>query len=160
MSQREQILSMFQLLASSSKLLIDDVTEEESMVRSEHRFNHIRWQTGHLVHSNYQILRLLDESRAAHPGLKEIFDYRTELSDDPNFYPTMAELRRLMKEVEKDIEEAAKEAPDAAFDREVVWGEGKIPVSHMIGFLCMHNFYHCGQITHIRKMLGRPRPFV
>jgi uncharacterized damage-inducible protein DinB len=160
MAIHDQILFMLNMVASTTEPLINDITEEESMSRGVHQFNHIRWQTGHLIHTDYQMLSLLGGDQTAPAEYKKLFDYKTELSDDPDFYPPMAELRQALIDVEKALEEAAAKADDAVYAGEVDWADGPIPVSHMISFLCMHNFYHCGQITHIRKMFGRPRPFV
>ena len=52
MASRGQLVYMLKTAAQIVKPLIEDITEEESMARTEYGFNHIRWQTGHLAHTS------------------------------------------------------------------------------------------------------------
>jgi uncharacterized damage-inducible protein DinB len=159
MADRNQIVFMLKMNADTVKPLIDDINEDESMERGQHQLNHIRWHTGHLVHTYHSILALLGEAKAETEEFKKLFDFGMEISDDPSFYPPMSDLRRELFELQSRAVETSEKVPENVFDNEVEWFGDQIPVGHMLAFLCMHNFYHCGQITIIRKILGRPRPF-
>jgi len=160
MASREQLVYMLKTAAQVVKPLIEDITDEESMARTEHNFNHIRWQTGHLLHSNYATLALFSQEKVEPRDYGGIFGGGTELSDDPKAYPSMAELRSELLGLEDRIIALAEKANDDVFEREIEWGSKKVKVWQAMSFLCMHNFYHAGQITQIRKTLGRDRPFV
>jgi len=160
MAKRGHLVYMLKTTAQIVKPLIEDITEEESMERTEHRFNHIRWQTGHLAHSDYSILALLSHDKGEPKDYGKIFGGGTELSDEPSAYPPMADLRGELFDLQNRVIKLAEEADDDVFEREIDWGSKKVPVWQAISFLCLHNFYHAGQITQIRKALGRGRPFV
>lgn len=160
MAAREQLVYMLKTTVQVVKPLIEDITEEESMARTENNFNHIRWQTGHLLHSNYATLALFSQEKIEPKDYGNIFGGGAELSDDPKAYPSMAELRRELLDLKERIIALAEKADDEVFEREIEWGSKKITVWQAMSFLCMHNFYHAGQITQIRKTLGRGRPFV
>jgi uncharacterized damage-inducible protein DinB len=159
MADRNQIVYMLKMNTDTIKPLIDDINEEESMERGNHQLSHIRWLTGHLVCTYNTIQSLMGEEKTENDELKKLFDFGVEISDDPALYPSMSDLRKELFEVQKVVVEAVQNAPEAVFDKEMEWFGSQIPVGHMLSFLCMHNFYHCGQITIIRKILGRPRPF-
>ena len=160
MARREQLAYMLKTTAEIVKPLIDDITEEESMVRGSDRFNHIRWQTGHLIHTDNFILQALGQNKTAPESYTDLFaGNNREISDDPEHYPLMAALRTEILVLHKRLIDLVEEVDEAIFDQEIPWGESKAPVWRGITFLCMHDFYHAGQITHIRKALGRERPF-
>jgi len=160
MADREQTAYMLKMTTSTIRTLIEDVGEDESMIRGEHGFNHIRWQTGHLFHIYHSILRLLGVEKSDTEKIKALFDFGTYISDEADDYPPMADIRANLLEIMAEAEKAAETVADDILDREVNRVDGKIGTGHLLSFLCMHNWYHAGQITHLRKILGRPRPFV
>lgn len=150
---------MFDNVARITGNLIADITEEESMIRGEHALNHIRWQTGHLVHSDNIILSLFDEKAEDFDLYKRIFQGGTDPSDDSSAYPSMADLRDRFSEVHQKVIRRVERATDAELSKEVGSGEHKATVWQAITFLCAHAFYHSGQIAQVRKIIGRDRMF-
>ncbi|MEW5923848.1 MAG: DinB family protein [Candidatus Zixiibacteriota bacterium] len=159
MSYRENLLYMMKVNQQVLKRLVDDITEEESLEQGAHGHNHIRWQTGHLVHSNVFILKCLGEDIDDFGNYKELFGGGSKIADDPSVYPSLAELRAQLFELQAKSIAAAEKIPDADLEKGVDWGERKVPAWQSISFLCMHDFYHSGQIVNIRKILNREQPF-
>jgi len=54
---------------------------------------------------------------------------------------------------------ALEKASDDDLLREMGGEDGSTPVWKMITFLCMHDFYHSGQIMYHRRGVGRKWPF-
>ncbi|SYZ72057.1 conserved hypothetical protein [Candidatus Zixiibacteriota bacterium] len=158
MTRKDHLLYMLKTNQFVIKKLLDDITEEESMIRGEGGFNHIRWLTGHLYGSDGYSFSLLGVEDEATGKYSKIFGGGSVVSDDPAVYPSMADIRdRLYKSHDK-LMEVIEAAPDGDLEKEI-GGERKQPVWQGLTFLAMHEFYHAGQIVHIRKMLGRSRPF-
>jgi uncharacterized damage-inducible protein DinB len=156
---RDQVQYMIETNQQVAKRLLDDIDEEESMARGGHGFNHIRWQAGHLLYSCAYVLSLFGDTSEDLEQLKKDFGGGTEISDDPSAYPSLADLRDRLYHAHDRAISRAKEMADADFDKDVGDGENKHPIWQSVIFLCMHGFYHAGQVVQTRKILGRERPF-
>lgn len=142
------------------KRLLDDVSEEESLQRGNDNLLHIRWQTGHLVHSMGSMVRVLGQAYEHPEGYEKLFAAGSEISDDPSIYPNFAALRQQLYDLHDQAHIAAGRLSDPDLDRDLPRPSGqKMKVMDAAQFLCMHTFYHAGQITVIRRILGRERPF-
>lgn len=158
MTRRDHLLYMLKTNQHVIKRLLDDITEEESMVRGEGGLNHIRWLAGHLYGSDgycFSLLGVKDDSTGQY---SKIFGGGSVVSDDPTTYPSMAELRDLLYKSHERLFKIISDLSDNELEREI-GEEKKQPVWQPLTFLAMHEFYHAGQIVQIRKMLGRERPF-
>lgn len=160
MSQRDHLLYMLEIVQQLVKPLIDDITDEESMERGGLQINHVRWQTCHLLYTDSYLSTLLGNEETEMGKFQRLAEGGTEPSDEASAYPPMDELRTKLYALHDRILQAARTVPESRFAEEVGEENKKSPVWKNIAFLCMHDFYHAGQITHIRKMLGRGRPFV
>lgn len=159
MSYRENLSYMMKINQQAIKKLVDDVTEEESLERGVYGYNHIRWQIGHLVHCQVIILKSLGEKTGDFGNYKELFGGGSKIADDPSVYPSLAELGAQLYELQTRAIAATEKIPESDLKKEVDWGERKAPAWQAISFLCMHDFYHSGQIVNMRKILRREQPF-
>ncbi len=159
MSSRENILYMLKVNQQVLKRLLDDITEEESLEQGADGHNHIRWQAGHIVHSNASILRRLGGIVEDSERYEKLFGGGSKISDNPSVYPSMDELRARLYELQEQSITAAEKISDKALEADADWGDKKLPAWKPVSFLCMHDFYHAGQIVNIRKILKREQPF-
>lgn len=159
MSYRENLLYMMKINQQAIKRLVDDVTEEESLEQGIYGYNHIRWQIGHLVHCQVIILKHLGEQAGDFSKYKELFGGGSKIADDTAIYPSLAKLRTQLYELQEMSIAAAEQIRDSDLEKQVDWGDRKAPVWQAISFLCMHDFYHSGQIVNMRKILKREQPF-
>ncbi len=145
---------------SAVKKLIDDVTEEESVMQIENITNHIRWQTGHIVNSADFMLSILSEDGATPDEWKELFKRGAESRDDASVYPSMSELKEKLYSLYDKLPEALEDKSDTFLDEEIEiapgWKESRI---NSLIFFGEHTFYHCGQIAMMIRSIGRERPF-
>jgi uncharacterized damage-inducible protein DinB len=139
--------------------LLDDMTDEESVVMIEKIPNHIRWLTGHMVYSNGFALTQLGSKDSGWRKYEKLFGGGSEIAVDPSTYPSIAELRETLNSFYDRELELLENISDEDLERDV-GEEGKpMPAWKRFSFICMHDFYHAGQIVQIRRALGRERPF-
>ena len=130
------------------------------MRRAHENVNHIRWQTGHLVYSAGLLLKLLGETADIPEEWNGLFGYGSTLQDDKSVYPSMTDLKTKLYELYEQTFTALDNLPVERMDEEVDLGEDwKAAPAEGALYLCAHEFYHAGQITVMRRVLGRDKPF-
>lgn len=160
MDKKESLKNMLQSNHDTIKKLIDDISEEESM-RHDYEFcNHIRWQTGHLIDSARLVLKLLGENAVVPEEWTKLFGYGSKLYDNASIYPSMGELKEKLYGLYDQTLSTLDNLPAENLEREVELGEDwKTTSSEGIPAFCRHEYYHAGQITIMRRAIGRERPF-
>lgn len=160
MGKRENLRFLFKSNHGAARKLIDDITEDESMFRGKDNINHICWQTGHLVYNAGLILNILGDNSAIPEKWIELFKRGAEFHDDNSVYPAMSELKKKLYSLYEQLSCALDGITDAFLDEKIDivpgWNETRM---NGILFFCTHEFYHCGQIVIIRRLLGREQPF-
>lgn len=159
MSRSDHILYMLKSNQQVTRKLIDDITEEQSMVRGKDQGNHIRWQTGHITYCAGIILSLLGEKIDEHNKFQKMFGGGSVISEISADYPSMAELKEHLYRYQDRAIELAGKLSDADLEKETGEENNRVPIWRPITFLCMHEFYHDGQIVNTRKTIGKERPF-
>ena len=159
MKVKEQLQYMVNVNKTVAGRLLDDMTDEESLVLVDKIPNHIRWQAGHMVYSNGFALTQLGNNDQDWQKYGKTFGGGSEIADDPSAYPPIAELRETLYRFYDRELELLENISDAELEKDV-GDEGKpMPAWKRFSFMCMHDFYHAGQIMQIRRALGRARPF-
>jgi len=142
------------------RALLDDISDEESMRHDYEHCNHIRWQTGHLVYSATLSLKLLGETSDVSEEWIKLFGGGPKIIDNASIYPNMAQLRDKLYALYEDIYRALDKTTIEYLDMEIEFlPKWKTTPIDGILFFCTHEFYHAGQITVMRRVLGRDRPF-
>jgi hypothetical protein len=156
---KEQLKYMVNVNKLVAGNILPDITEEESLVRIDRIPNHIRWQVGHMVYSNGFALTQLGDGDMDWRKYGKIFGGGSVIAGDPSVYPSIAELMKtLIGFYDRELELLEK-LSDNDLNKDV-GEEGKpMPAWKRFSFMCMHDFYHCGQIVQIRRALGHGRPF-
>jgi hypothetical protein len=159
MTTRGTLLYMLKVNREALKELLDDITDEESLVRLPNGGNHIRWLTGHLVCYNSNAAKLLGDKNDRFDKLSQQFGAGSEIPADSSMYPQMEELRKLLYRTYDDAIKLLESVDDSYLETEVGEEDRKRRLSEVIAFYRLHDFYHAGQITALRRALGRQRPF-
>lgn len=141
--------------------LLDDVSEEESLVRGADKLMHIRWPAGHLVWGARVTLQTLGADCALPPEWVALFGRGAPFNEDDRAYPTMSDLRNKLYQLHGEIGEhlAGMDTADLekTLDSDPVFHDTDAVKTALS--LCTHDFYHAGQIAVMRRILGRERPF-
>ena len=160
MSAKDNLKVQFKSNQDALKVLLDDVTEQESLDRAGGICNPIIWQTGHLAWCADTIVWLLGGKREFPDDWKVIFEYGAKLPEDDTAFPPFKEVRDKLYELQSKANGALDAFDESKFAEEVQieadWKAKRIDALFSFG---KHDFYHAGQITVLRNQLGRERPF-
>jgi uncharacterized damage-inducible protein DinB len=160
MTKKENLMVLLKSNHAAVRKLIDDVDDIESMVCGKDNRNHIRWLTGHLVYNAGNILKVLGAENAVSEKWLKLFCKESEISDNPNNYPSMAELKNKLYSLYVQIYKTLNKMTDSDLDKNIEpFPKWQTTPMDALLFLCTHEFYHAGQITNMLRILGRERPF-
>ncbi len=145
------------------KAYIEDLSDDDLLVRPVEGTNHIKWQLGHLIASQVGLVESVCPGKmpALPEGFAAKYDKATAQSDDPEAFDSKAELIRLAEEQLA----ATTAALDSLSDEDL---EKPIPeryqmfgptVAHLFAGLPAHWTMHTGQWAIIRRKLGKPPLF-
>ena len=156
MDQKETLKILLNTNHSTIKKLVEDISEEESMVTGKDNLNHIRWQLGHLVLSDMLIIRAYGEKY----DLPEVdwvplFGRGSKLSTKSEDYPALAQIKERLYDIYENQIKALNEIDITDLDKEIEFFPG-FTSQALKGalFFCQHEFYHAGQIAQLRRILG------
>lgn len=140
-----------------------DLSDEDMLQRSHPECNHIKWQMGHLISSENQMINgVCPGSMPDLPdGFAERYTKETASSDDPGAFDSKADLRQLLEQQREATlmalagqsdEDLSKPAPEAM--------QAYAPtVADVFSLQGGHWMMHAGQWAVIRRQLGRPPLF-
>jgi uncharacterized damage-inducible protein DinB len=142
------------------KKLWDEIEDEESLERGKDNLTHIRWIAGHITNATGFMLNILRGKNHAPEGWDALFRGGHELESDHTCYPGMVEIRKIFDSNRKEIYSALEKISTEELEtkREIAPGWNITPEEAML-FLCTHEFYHAGQISTLRCILGKERAF-
>ena len=137
-------------------LVLGDLTDDLARRRTRDGDGpSIAWEVGHMLDYRCQLIRLLGAPRASPFTVA----FATSSATDGADYPTVAEFRRLWKEIEADLQAALEGAGEATVRNTVEDGpHAGRPVLDAVAFFMFHEAYHMGAIGAIRKAMGLAGP--
>lgn len=143
--------------------LIMDLKDDQLVEPTSKGGNHALWILGHLVYSESSVIHtiLLGNESCPHADLQPLFGHGSEPSTDASIYPSFDELLTQWEEVRAftlatldsfSDDDLDKPAPGCPEEWESWFGTiGKVFTAKII-----HPTMHYGQLSDIRKTLGRP----
>ncbi|MBD3216979.1 MAG: DUF664 domain-containing protein [candidate division Zixibacteria bacterium] len=142
------------------KKLWDNISDEESLERGSENLTHIRWIAGHITNALGYMVNIAGGTSHIPTGWDELFRGGKEMEEDFSKYPLMDEIRANFdlnrKELYKALENIPTEELETAKEIAPDWN---IPPQEALMFLVNHEFYHAGQISTMRNILGKERAF-
>ncbi len=147
-------------LTTGQKLLrryVEDLTPQEYLHRPAPRANCVAWLIGHLTLSDRNLLKRLN---APLPELPEGFEHRFSRDEgcpQAGEFGDVSRLIPLFDEHRDRLVAAVKAAPPELLDKPL---DKPHPMFSTVGevaaFMALHGAMHAGQITIIRRSLGKP----
>lgn len=144
----------FEVNAGILASALNGLSDSQFAARPAPGFNSIQWVFGHLTHTRCGAAAILGSSIAAPWG--EHFGGPTASMKDGAAYPSRAELQRAWDEATAELRAGLARATPALLDTAVA-----IPVplpdprvARVMPFLALHESYHVGQLSLLRKLLG------
>jgi hypothetical protein len=139
------------------KRYVGDLTPQEYLHRPAPKANCVAWLIGHLTLSDRSLLKRLN---APLPELPEGFEHRFSRDEgcpQAGEFGDVSGLMPLFDEHRNRLVAAVKAAPPELLDKPL---DKPHPLFSTVGevatFLALHGAMHAGQITIIRRSLGRP----
>lgn len=135
---------------------LQDLTDEEMMRRPAPKANHIKWQVGHLIAAEHDLIE--KGAPGAMPPLPEGFAdrYAKENSsvDDPAAFDSKEALLAAAEAQRAGTLAALEKIDEAEFDKET--GIEYAPtIGHLFSLQGSHWMMHAGQWAVVRRQLGR-----
>lgn len=160
MSEKDNLRTLIKYNQDALKQLLDDVSEQESRECLGGLCNPIIWQAGHLAWCADTVFWLLGGEKEFPDNWTTVFEYGAKLPEDDAAFPPFKEVRDKLYELQSKINSALDVFDAGKFVDEVeIAKDWKANRLDALFSFSKHDFYHAGQITILRKKLGRERPF-
>lgn len=145
------------------KAYIEDLTDQEMLVRPVPGANHINWQIGHVILSQSMLVESVCPGKMPRlpEGFAERYSKDTAGLDDLKAFDSKAELIRIAEEQNAGAMAALDSLSDADLEKpspEKFQRFGP-KVAHIFTMLPAHWTMHAGQWAVIRRKLGKPPLF-
>jgi uncharacterized damage-inducible protein DinB len=133
---------------------LDGLTPEELWRRPSDHNNPMLWVAGHVVQTRAMILGLLGER--VDTGWGQLFNRGAAISDTTD-YPGREAIEQVMRDVSPRLRAKLAALDDGFLARPATIGvPGTSTVGDELAFFALHESYHIGQLSFIRKALGYP----
>jgi hypothetical protein len=163
MNTREAIRISIEMGKLITTMYLEDLSDQEMMHRPHPRCNHIKWQLGHLILSEHQMIEsCLSGAMPPLPdGFAEQYSRETCGSDDDQAFHSKAELMELFEEQRAGTLAALDRCSDEELDAPTPEAMRGYAPNVGTAFLLQdsHWVMHAGQWVVIRRQLGRPALF-
>lgn len=158
--KRDHLLAHARTIHGATGKLIADITESESLVCLPGNPNHIRWLTGHILGSVAVRQRIVGGPLTIPGEWDKLFARGGAVPADVAAMPPMAELRDSLTKFWAEEQKAISGLTDdyLSAEADILMGWKAVRFDAALFFLS-HEFYHAGQISLIRRSLGRDRMF-
>ncbi len=159
MNAHEAIKASMQMPDMICSGYLDDLTDEELLVRPVDGANHIAWQLGHLISSEHNMVeQVCPGSMPALPeGFAAGYTPDSSKSDDPSAFLTKQEYVKLLAEQRAGTLAALEKLSDEDLDQPGPESLKRIcpTVGAVFTMQPTHWTMHAGQWAIIRRKLGR-----
>ncbi len=138
---------------------LEDLTDEDMMRRPHSECNHLKWQVGHLIASEHQMINGV--CPGAMPELPEGFADRytkeTATSNDPAAFDSKEDLMRVHQEQRQATLAALEKLTDEDLDREAPESMRSYAPNCAAAFSMQgsHWLMHAGQWVIVRREIGK-----
>lgn len=160
MSNIKQLLAQFDLLNHWFNNSLDGISDSESNQRIDPQMNHIKYLAGHLVNAQYGIADL-SGAKIEHKW-DELFAGLSKTKAMDNFdYPEIDEIKNEWNRIFQQIRQNLEKLTTADLEEEIpgsfLAGSGIFDGSKgdLWAFMNEHQMYHIGQISILRRALGK-----
>ena len=163
MNTKEAIKTSIDLGKMISMSYLGDMSDEEMMHRPHPECNHIKWQLGHLIQSENQMINgCIPGAMPALPdGFAEKYTKETAGKDEPSSFDSREELMRLFEQQREATLAALGKLSDADLSNPTPEAMQGYAANWGAAFIMQdaHWVMHAGQWAVIRRQLGRPAMF-
>ncbi len=147
------IANMFNANAQIFEKATQGVPSEKWLTRPGDGSNHLAWIAGHVVVHRAKVGKILGLQWSA--PWEKLFARGAQLVG-PEQYPDAAEIRRSFQELSAKVSTALPNVSAETLKQPVAKGQASLDgtVGGTIALLCLHESFHVGQMSYLRKWLG------
>lgn len=163
MTGKQVLLNGMEFSSKLMKMVVEDLTDADLLVRPVPGANHIAWQWGHLISAEHRVMSGLGFAMPPLPdGFLKYHSKPGAASDSADHFQTKAEYIRLYAEQRAASRKYLEEMDDTRLAETLP--EGKFPplfntVCDIFYMLGAHMAFHAGQFSATRRKLGKPVAF-
>lgn len=149
----QTVTNQFRFNNATYERTIQGIPPEQWLIQPSPELNHLLWVVGHAAVTRAVGVRLLGGKWSA--PWQKLFT-RGQQRVDNGQYPSVVEVQQAWNEISGRLLSAIATASVEFSGQPVEKGKPSIDgtVGGMVGFLCLHESYHLGQMGFIRKWLG------
>ena len=163
MNAKETIKQSMDLALNVLGGLLDDLSDDELLIRPAGKANHIAWQLGHLISSERQLTEGVCPGSCPElpEGFADAHGKEQAASDSREGFLTKREYVDLYQKQRAATLKALDALPDADLDNEATEFIRQIcpNVAGVFALQSAHQMWHIGQLTVLRRQLGKPVVF-
>ena len=147
------IAEMFKANAQIFEKATTGIPSEKWLTRPGDGSNHLTWIAGHVVVHRAMAAKILGCDWSA--PWEKLFARGAKLVA-PEQYPDPAELRRNFEEISTKVASALPKVSEEVLNKPVSKEQPSLDgtLGGTIALLCLHETFHMGQMTYLKKMLG------
>jgi len=139
---------------------LGDLTNEESLKRPAPGANHVVWQLGHLIVSDYHLVESIKPGSLPPlpEGFTERYSKENAAKDDAAAFDTKDQLLQMFGERRQLVDQVLAGMSDSELDQPSPEAfRQRFPnVGAVLTLVGMHPTLHAGQWVVLRRMLGKP----
>ena len=137
---------------------LQDLSDEDLMLRPHLGCNHLNWQVGHLIQSEHEMMQRVAAMPPLPVGFAKRYAKETQASNRPADFCTKDELLQVQLEQRAGTLQVLARVTESDLDRET--GVDYAPtVGALLALVPAHWLMHAGQWVIVRRELGRPTLF-
>ncbi len=163
MNTKEAIKASIGMSQMISSGYLEDLSDQEMLHRPHPECNHIKWQLGHLIASENQMIdACIPGSMPKLPdGFAEKYSRESATSDDDNSFHSKSELMELFQQTRAATLAALEGCSDSDLDNPAPEALKSYAPDWGTAFVLQDSHWtmHAGQWAVIRRQLGRPPLF-
>ncbi len=147
----QTLATQFDLHTRLFNNILDGISDAEANARLNDHVNHIKWLAGHLTSTRFSIGQMADQDPWA-----DLFAHGHGLRADAD-YPSIEAIKAKWNAISDKVGAGLAHLPEAALGSPA---PAKLPVNDdtlggMLAFMMHHEAYHLGQMSLLRKYLGK-----
>jgi hypothetical protein len=140
-------------------MFLTDLADADLLVRPVPAANHIAWQLGHLIKSEFQFIGMAGGSPPKAPdGFADQYTKQTAGQEPPKGFATKAQYLELFTKTREATLAALEKLTDADLDKPTTGDIAKFAptIGSLFLLTANHTMMHAGQFTVLRRKLGKP----
>lgn len=147
------IKGMFKTNADIFEKVTQNVPREQWLTQPSDDSNHLTWVAGHVVVHRALVAEMLGAEWSA--PWRKLF-VRGAKRVAPDQYPSAEELHRAWNEVSDKLAACLSKVTEEDLAKPAPQGVPSLDgnVGGFVSFLCLHETFHVGQLSYIKKYLG------